>query len=297
MTDEVPQFTAPSLEVSVPTVTATVFPMPDATPKDVALTAESPCALEQSQRSLLAWVKRKVELELQRLTELEKEADDQRSEIVRIGEFIEEARKHKWKISPLQSIQNDGRAKLVRFERRAKEQMERAEFYAKFQSALEHGYYVVPNFDVDIIAVRTDKKKPRRVFIANGRHGNDRPRITEESSNLPEGLGEYQNPFPAIKVEEWKGNPPEERFGFTVNGWREMEFPVTMARVEILESANRAMALKIFDEVGALPSGTARCGDPVMLGTIKCKLGSGYQRRESKLSFLITWHLDTRTLP
>jgi len=65
-----------------------------------------------------------------------------------------------------------------------------------------------------------------------------------------------------------------------------------MAKPRIMEATSRAMALKIFDDFGILPA--QRKGDPMIIARIIDPRSRSYS--DKHVSFLITWHLDTRTL-
>ena len=77
---------------------------------------------------------------------------------------------------------------------------------------------------------------------------------------------------------------------FWADEFQDVGFPFTMAKPQILDATGKAMARKIFDEVGILPRRRAK-GDPMVVGRIIYK-GSGYD--EKSISFLITWFVDTK---
>lgn len=79
--------------------------------------------------------------------------------------------------------------------------------------------------------------------------------------------------------------------------WREVDFPITMAKPEIMQATTRAMALKIFDQFGILPAEANRTGprpkgDPLVVAQIIDPRPTSDRR----VTFMIAWHLDTRVL-
>lgn len=158
-------------------------------------------------------------------------------------------------------------------------------FFEKIQSALNAGYVIVPNFPVQLFAIRTDKKSPLKMFSSSS--WGDK---TQKPMELPQGEGEYQNPFPLVgrSSEMVDGKRQEESYA---TDWAELEFPISMVKPEIIEATNRAMALEVFDQFGVLPS--TRNEDPIIVGQIVNKTS---QYRAKIVSFMIAWHFDTKVL-
>lgn len=272
-----------------PSITATVIQ--DKPPVNLSLSAETPEALAHSQKSLIDWCVGKLERERALVAEAEDDVRAEKKEVARLKEFVTEAIKGKWRSKPMIELQSTAEARVKRAEKRVVKAQGRVEFYEKFKVALEAGYYVVPNFPVNLIAIRTDVERPRRKSSTTTYAVSSRQQVFKEyAKELPAGQGSYQNPV--LGTCSYPGNKDGnvQYYNNWSTGWDEMEFPVTMARLEILQAAKRAMALKIFDEVGALPTENLRCGDPVLVGRL-CLDG----RR--RVTFMIAWHLDTRTLP
>ena len=67
----------------------------------------------------------------------------------------------------------------------------------------------------------------------------------------------------------------------------EIDFPFKLAKPQVLDAAARAMAFKIFDDIGMLP--THRGADPMIIGRVEYR--EGYHRKF--ISFLITWFINT----
>ena len=80
-----------------------------------------------------------------------------------------------------------------------------------------------------------------------------------------------------------------------------MEFPVTMAKPDVIEATSRAKALKIFDDLAILPGyapskgTTPPKGDPIIVGRIIDRARSGPYNTHY-LTFIIAWHINTRDI-
>lgn len=229
---------------------------PASTVEDIALTATLPSEMVGSQKLLIEWCEKKIALV--------------KAESMELFDAYERARKMKWKDKPLHDLHVAA--------------VKRWEYYEKVKAALLEGYYIVPNFQIDMFAIRTNKKN------AKGSSTYYYSTHQQSAQELPIGEAEYKNPFPLIerhKSRDEKGN--REDLSVAV-GWDEMEFPITMAKPNIMEATSRAMALKIFDEIGIVPHN--RKEDPIIIGRIK----SGKGTKRKAVSFMIAWHLDTRMI-
>lgn len=169
----------------------------------------------------------------------------------------------------------------------------RVQFYQKIKAALEAGYVIVPNFPVAIFAVRTEKDKPVKLVSTS-----QWDRFEQKAETLPIGAGEYQNPLPVIYESgeyfvKKEGQPDKKMHDYWAERWADFEFPVNMSRVKVMEASSRAMALKLFDDLGVLPD-SRRTPDPVIFGRLLDPRSTRYHQRI--VSFMIAWHLDTRTL-
>lgn len=283
-----------SVELSAAPVNA--LPVQSTASKDLALSAETPEALAHSQKELHAWCLAKLERERAILAEAESDLAECDIEIERIDTFIAAALKGKWSSKPMAEMRRTAEKRGSRVCRRIDVAVARVNFYEKFTRALEAGYYVVPNFPINLFAIRSHKNKPGKQWIGRTTYAQPNYPPTEYQQELAAGTGQYRNPFPLLHTEAVVGPDNKTVYAHKVKDWQEMEFPISMARLNILDAVNRAMALKIFDEIGALPSKDLACGDPVLLGRICVDVPrSGTHLRQ--VSFMIAWHLDTRTLP
>lgn len=172
----------------------------------------------------------------------------------------------------------------------------RLTFYQKVMAAVDAGYTIVPNFPVDLFAIRTKRQVPIfRRYSADGAW--QRPHVpTVEVKALPEAEGRYVSDIQRghASERELKNEKGETftRHYFDVTSYGEVEFPIACARPVIMEAAAQAMALKVFDAVGICPQRTVRT-DPLIIGQVRMPK-IGWQPKI--VSFLIAWHLDLRTL-
>src|SRR5438477_5375279 len=116
-------------------------------------------------------------------------------------------------------------------------------------SALEAGYTIIPNMPLQLFAVRTDRKSAPWKLV---NYQSSVPDI--EAKALPEGEGKWVNPVPIIRSQTTKdenGNELVKFFADSIN--EEIEFPLVMAKPQIMSATSYAMALNIFDEFGILP--------------------------------------------
>lgn len=230
---------------------------------NLELAAQSPDEMRQCQEALILWTKRKIELV--------------EAEYAELRGAYKHAVERKWKASVLKRHADLAAKRIV--------------FYQKMKAALEAGYYIVPNFPVTLFAIRTDRKKPARMY----RVAAYAPRMSQNARILPQGEGQYQNPEPITmqSKDARKDLTGRDVRDYWNKAWDDMEFPANMAKLEVMRAATRAMGLKIFDELGMLPADRVRHTDPILIGCIIDPRGTYYH---NKLSFMIAWHLDTRTL-
>lgn len=248
------------------TLTPAIIPPSNITVKgdELEVTAQTPDEMAQANTALIEWCNHKIDM-------LQREHGELNASYLH-------AKKCKWKFDTL--------------ERHAKLALSRVSFYEKVRSALQAGYYIVPNFPVTAFAIRTDRSKPLKM-ISNSRWD----RMEQKMTTLPAGEGEYRNPFPDVWQRDVTNNEQKAQgktnFNYWAESWREMEFPINMSRPRIMEASSRAMALKIFDDLGVLPD-PSRKADPVVIARIKDPRSTPYNTRH--ISFLIAWALDTRTI-
>ena len=176
---------------------------------------------------------------------------------------------------------------------------QRLVFYGKVLAAVEAGYTIVPNFPIDIFAVRVNKAAPavRRYYEDRAwRSTVDVPDV--EVKALPSGEGHYVSDEPRGRtstetIKQPDGKSDLIRTWFKVTSYGEVEFPVACARPVVMEATAQAMATKVFDAIGICPAKATR-KDPLIIGQVHRKR-QGWAGPQV-VSFLIAWHLDLRTL-
>lgn len=231
------------------------------TADDFTVFANNPADMVGAQRSMILWCARKIQAEKIEMAEAQANLDA--------------AKAHKW--SP------------AAWAKQVKLRADKIEFYKKIKMALEAGYYIVPPFPVDTFAIRVKAHSAPRgkwTTAAWDRH-------EQSAKMLPAGEGHYVSPRPAREVQTF---PKKKQDGSTVEiaHYRPSEFvpadfPFKLAKAEIMEATRAAMALKVFDRMGALPA--ARAPDPIICGEILLP-----HRKGQAVTFFVSWWLDTKTL-
>lgn len=173
----------------------------------------------------------------------------------------------------------------------------RVNYYEKILAALEEGYFIVPDFPINVIGVRTKKTRPTD---RGNRHDWASSVKAEQHQSLPIGQGEYVNPNPSHYVEtdtiEKKDHTGamvkvKERKFVTCDDFDEIDFPLRIVRPQVLTAYQKASQKKLFDTIGVLPN-NRRSPDPMVIGTVEMKEGS----RTHRVSFLVCWWIPTRSL-
>jgi hypothetical protein len=226
-------------------------------PMDFTVIATSPKDMEAGQRSLILWAARKIQ--------------SIKAEIDEAMEQLALHKKNKWSPTGWQT-------QIAKHERRA-------EFYRKIKMALEAGYY---------IAIRVRKKTPL-AMDSTSNNNQDQP-----AQVLPVGEGRYVSPQPLLDnyADTEKDYQGKERnvTRYYATDYQAVDFPFKLARAEIREATDKAMSLKLFDQLGVLPR--VRKPDPIVGGQIivpnKPCYGHGYNR--DAITFFVAWWLDTRVL-
>jgi hypothetical protein len=235
---------------------------PAMVPDSLTVFAQNPLQMREAQAQMVAWAKGKKEATERELADLEAN--------------LAVATKNKWRTSTLKGAVNRTR-RLV-------------SFYDKTQKALEAGYCMVPNFPVGVFAIRTTRDYPKSQKLHRWPNGVS----DEESNHPPAGEGEYVDaeiPVDTVVGPDEKG---EERNFYTAGDeYGDIAFPFTLVKPQIMEATSRAMALKVFDDVGCLPARRRRQRDPIIVGRITHKAGT-YQ--EQTFTFLIAWFMDLERL-
>jgi hypothetical protein len=236
------------------------------------LVARNPHEMAAAQTDLQSWLERKI--------------DSVASEVAELSGALDEAIANGWKSATLKNQQR--RASTRRL------------FYEKCLAATRAGYTMIPDIPLDIFAIRTSRSVPRR-NTQHAKSPNYQPDASmpdEAPQILAPGEGDYKNP--AQLVEGVRGSYADDK-GKEVNfhtltavGYDDLEFPVIAAVPSVMSATQRAMAFRVFDQIGISPQGSVRAADPLIIGQI-LGVQSGWTYRKTA-SFLIAWHLDLRTL-
>lgn len=240
----------------------------------VHLVARNPEEMQAARSDMLAWLKSK-------LTTVEVEVRE-------MNAALNEARTNGWKTDALQRARN----RAIQLET----------FYFKMLMAVEAGYTLIPDFPIDVFAIRVQRENltapPRE---QKGDWG--WPNIpNEQSDRPPAGAGEYKNPEQLVRHHEAKRKEDNKDVTYRstwASKWQEeIVFPMTAARPLVMNETAKAMALKVFDQVGICrPVEQGRIvsygkGDPLIIGQILHQRASGIK----VVSFIIAWYLNLNEL-
>jgi len=244
----------------VPTTT-----VPATMQETVHLVARNPVEMQNAQQDLKAWLTLKVE-----------------SVDVEIADFevaIEHAKQSKWGTAALSKAKNKAIGERV--------------FYHKLIDAVDAGYMIIPEFPIDVFAIRVTRDWPT-AGPNSTTYGT--PSLADENPDItPTGEGEYKSPSQMVRQWSEKETNKEgkevTRQWITSSDFRDVMFPVRAARIEVMDATSRAMALKIFDRIGICPA--TRKADPLIIGQV---LGRKYGYSQKVVSFIIAWHLNLNEL-
>lgn len=237
---------------------------PDTPPEqDLTLVALTPADLAPAQASLVAWCDRKI-------AAMEAERAD-------LAANLELATAHGWKHASVVATLNRTHKRVL--------------YYQKMKAAVEAGYLIVPNFPIDVFAVRVQRaKQPEQSdsYEYNRAYQTARPEL------LPAGAGRYVDE--RLQITD---NSHERRLAdgktehvsrFTSGDYDDIDFPVTLVKPAVLQATQRAMALKVFDEMGTVENSSRR-GDPIVVGRLIDPRSHG-----RCTTFFVAWWLDTASL-
>lgn len=251
---------------TTPAGTASIVPT---TGENFDLSAQNPAEMVQCHAKAIEWCRRKIELVQNEVTELKVS--------------FEHALAHKWKSTTLKKHWGYAEKRLA--------------YYVKMLKAFEAGYYIVPNFPATVFAIRTDRDTPDATSKIAYTYA---PMMTQKGKTLPAGEGVYKNPEPNVMMIERTlddGHGGKKTVAdYWADSWDALEFPANMAKLHVMEAATRAMALKLFDEILMLPSDRQRHADPMLLGRISLRSQYGTNRTANSATFMLAWHIDTKTL-
>jgi len=227
--------------------------------EDLTLVALTPADMVPAQKDLLAWCAQKVDAVKLELADLETN--------------LELATEHGWK-----------HASVVGSIARTKK---RILYYEKIQAAVTAGYVIVPNFPVDVFAVRVRRaKQPEKTSDSRWGGFDAKPEL------LPAGAGRYVDEKVKYRdeshVETVDGKEKLVR-RYVTDDYDEVDFPIQMVKPAILDATARAMALQVFDQMGVVQNTSGR--DPIVVGQLLDPRGNG-----RRVTFFVAWWLDTASL-
>jgi hypothetical protein len=238
--------------------------------EDITVFARSPGEMAVAQDALIDWGQRKVSY-------LKKE--------LRLAEDnLAAAAEAKVKTAPWKRLVGIAKRRVV--------------YYEKIVAALEEGYFIVPDFPINVIAVRTKKTKPSDAGVL---HTYQRGIVAEKPQELPVGEGEYVNPDPQHYVEDeevthtdHKGEKTKrmEKRYVACDEFDEIDFPLRVVRPMVLNQYQKTIQKKLFDSIGVLPN-NRRNTDPMVVGTIEMRLN---RHQVKRVNFLVCWWIPTQSL-
>jgi len=155
-------------------------------------------------------------------------------------------------------------------------------YYKKIGKAIKLGYMIVPNFDLDLFAVRTAAKKPRKQISTWNADFN------QEGQQLLEGEGRYVDfrPFWGER-ERTRSDDKVETVYFPTEFDEEITFPVALIKPGIIEATKAVLKEKLFDQVGVARGRLLARADPIVCGRFLDPV-----RREKAVTFFIAWWMD-----
>lgn len=256
-------------------------------PPDPHLVALNPAEMEARRGDMKAYLEA-------RLTAIERE-------IVEANAALNEARKNGWATAALVTARNRA--------------VDDETFFNKILIAVEAGHTIIPEFPIEVFAVRRhEDDKSRRATL----HGAVNVRDTflgepARSDCPPAGAGDYRNPQPWTSESTFENKSPgaQERNEprWYTSGYRAstasgpIMFPHMTARAPIMRATAKAMKEKVFDQIGVchpviadtataarrVERNARRAGDPLVIGQILHKAQGAKQKCAS---FIIAWYLN-----
>jgi hypothetical protein len=164
------------------------------------------------------------------------------------------------------------------------------EFYEKVHAALAAGYVIIPDFPMDIFAVRTKKNYPDPNAYDSNRDWQDTNR--EQQSEAPAlGEGQYVSNLPVVKQTKYQDGENTKNHNWS-SDFKPVDFPIKLVQPIVLEKTGKALEQKIFDVVGICPP-KPKGKDPMIIGRINFRQRGDVRK---SVSFLIAWWMDTRDL-
>ena len=240
--------------------------------EEIFVAARTPQEMNVAQQKLIAWADGKI---------------GKLKEEVKAAEVnLELAKKRKWATAPFKRIVAVAQKKV--------------EFYEKVQAALQAGYTIIPDMPMDIFAIRTTKKNPKKNVDSGSTQFGNRLFVMDQQTNSPPlGEGKFVSNRAIEEEHTWTGKDKDQKpipmaLKKAVEFDPEIDFPFRMAKPVVLNDTAKALSQKFFDQIGVAPSTRRerRPGDPMVIGRILYK--QGYH--EKAVAFLISWFIDSKDL-
>ena len=135
-------------------------------------------------------------------------------------------------------------------------------YYGKLLAAVEAGFTIVPNMDVDVFAIRVKREKPIESVSTtnkwNSTPSHSTPSLNDETEQrLAIGDGRYESPVQRVST---KRSTSKDEYGevlytttVTATAFADLEFPLAVAHSVVMDATAQAMSLKLFDRIGVVP--------------------------------------------
>lgn len=242
---------------------------------DLTVVARSPQDVRTQHGSLKEWVHRQL--------------DETNSELSEINGLLEKAKRQKFGTKDIAKHQK----KIIAYKK----------FLIKIFAAIQAGYTIIPNFDIESLAVRSDGRT-----VAGNKHYS--PPI-HGAMKLEIGKGRYVSPEPEFESwtqagKDYHGEAITETFYYATKN-APVPMPLFLARTQLAETLMSAMKEKLFDEIGIVngkrqhqthrvpvSAQTATGIDPILVGRILHPKASQWNKR--MVTFFLGWWMDTKML-
>ena len=237
---------------------------------NLRLVARNPNEMQRCQTALIDWFAIKIENQKKLVSELK--------------ENLDTAKRNKWRHLPLKRQFNLA--------------TKRMRFFEKGKIALDNGFYIIPAFPVDVFAIRVKKDTQPWGWRQTSEWGYFKAHFDMPSSELPAGEGQNVSNEPTTRQGSYKkeGKKEGEKIWYSNSDeYQGIDFPMAIVKPHIMTETERALALKVFDQIGVLPAPKRRRSDPMVIGQILPPKTYSHQT-PNPLSFLIAWWLDTEVL-
>ena len=229
--------------------------------ENLTLVALTPSDMPEQQRKLSAWCDRKID-------QVERE----------LATWI-----------ALQDEAVEGGFKHTGYTAGATRTAKRVDYYKKIKAAVDAGYLIVPNMPTITFAVRVKRAKPIR------KESNYQRTAAQASAELlPAGEGRYvdeanHTESETYEAKDYQGQPTKKTRYFATAFDEDVDFPLQGVLPEVLRATSRAMALRLFDQLGVVQNSGGR--DPIVVGQILDPRGG-----QRLTTFFVAWWLNTATL-